>query len=422
MRKFVYFLLIIILLSLTINGCASKSIESADITFETVAITESIEPALTVEQSTQNDRIDNNSFMFSDVDYIGLLLTDNEYATLGSPVEFPAGNFRGIYYTSSSGSIRLINYIDQSSGNTAAIFLSCGAAYQNSSHNDIFLDFRDILLDYCGVDIIESGIDLEVISLSQGSFTTTKNNDVSIEYLWNDEIMLYKIYPADTQYDIASLPLTAEGSGDILFNKMARETLKNYNENYQYDEMIEFIDSYINEGSPSESDNAFAIKSIAEINSDLLSKCDMNKDKVTDESIIFYEGIDEISSKNYIVPLIEDHSPSVWLGFHASDWIFFEDIEIKIDGSDNYKTSFNYYDISRDVDDGVTEKIKVAFPFDQDVLNKFLNTENPIIRFIGEHDKVRDHEVTVEEIDALATIFQISENYKTISNTIFRFE
>jgi len=196
------------------------------------------------------------------------------------------------------------------------------------------------------------------------------------------------------------------------------DSIKASLERSAYNEILQIAEEYINTTENIlPNDNIYHIVDLCTQAVDLLDECEITQDEFTGEVIIRYKNVEGISKAVSLFPSLEDNSLELLIGFKASEWVFFVEYSIKVDGGyiDDY---YDYFSITRDVvSGGVIEYVSTSLTADE--IKQICNTEKPMIRFEGDDDKYYDHAITDAEKAALETIHTLREIYVTISNEIF---
>lgn len=211
-----------------------------------------------------------------------------------------------------------------------------------------------------------------------------------------------------------------EPEDDFLMEEDTRTQIYRWTHDFQFDEIIAMADAYIAEKSPAESDSVFAIKQAAEEANAVMPDCTLVEDEFEDDSIL-YGGVEEIGWDINFVPYIEGpqtYNVTADVGFKQDGWLFFENVKIKVGDDDYISGSFDYFDVQRDVISGGTilEEVEAKYSFDE--VERILNAEDPVMRFTGEDDKTRDHEMTDAELGSLQNVYVVSKSMEAISDTI----
>lgn len=93
-------------------------------------------------------------------------------------------------------------------------------------------------------------------------------------------------------------------------------------------------------------------------------------------------------------------------------------MRIKVNEDSFIDESFGYGDTARDVISGGTIKEVGTMSMSIKRAEELLNTENPVMRFEGENDETRDHDMTEKELQALDKIYRVSVHRNTIDTII----
>lgn len=175
-------------------------------------------------------------------------------------------------------------------------------------------------------------------------------------------------------------------------------------QNTEIKSAISIIDQYVKAYEISEDNNIFELRKICADYKSAMSKIKVVKDDFEGTTNTYYKGVEKISKSINVVPFIEnDKYFSFLVGFHQSDWIFFDTIKVKLSDDDMITQYFDYNDVMRDVKRGIYEIAETSFS--DSALNRMMKAEKLTIRFIGKDDKYRDHTFTKDEKNAITALY-----------------
>ena len=308
---------------------------------------------------------------------------------------------------------RIISFTKPDSDKVFTISVVCDGANNNTWANT-YADSVQIAFAAAGYNLTLSGyidqvgggvapanvpIDATAMGTDISYISTSKNNY---------ETGVLSIKPSGCQIDIRQLPTTVDRQPDLLRDDDARQTFRMQRLTYNYANILDAVDAYIDNERPLNTDNAFKIKNIVREIVELMAKCSNVVDEFEGEATLFYAGIDEITQDTCFVPSISGNDDiDVRVGFVADDWLFFDHIRIKVTDDEYITDSFKNNTI-RDVLSGGKIKESAIFYCDDEDANEILNaTVTPTLRFDGKDDKVRDHTISAEELEALKTLLAI---------------
>lgn len=206
------------------------------------------------------------------------------------------------------------------------------------------------------------------------------------------------------------------------FTDQARVDLYNsYYQSFQFKELMELVDSYISESDVSPGDSAYKIKELVGEPAANIDSCKINHDDFNNDYSVYYDGIEKIGTKINVVPFITGSEFRVIFGFHKSDWLFFDGLDIKTGQEQYISLSFNYYDVSRDVGGGISEYVDIYL--DPEQISQIVNSTAPVVRFSNDDDdKYYDHVMTPDEVSALKVISNLREAYVELENLVYNFQ
>ncbi len=219
----------------------------------------------------------------------------------------------------------------------------------------------------------------------------------------------------DADFDPNAVPfLLKDLNKDDLFSSEERcSAYEEYVKTGNYQGLSDLVSQYISENSPGESDSVYFVQDRLSEILPVIDKCEFVPDEIEGTTTIYCNGVRDLSDSINVVPSYDtsDNMPVLTLGFTVSDWVFFDKIEIKTN-ADLITKAYDVNDLARDViDGGVSEK--AVYEPKGDEWDKISSIQ--AIRFANSKDpsKVRDHELSDAEKDALNTIavFKGSKNY-----------
>lgn len=192
-------------------------------------------------------------------------------------------------------------------------------------------------------------------------------------------------------------------------------------ESYNFDSVIDQCNTYLESvSSPRADDNAYEAISLANAAAETARNCIVIADDFDDAYTIYYDGVQEISNDIAIVPSGEGTFTTVKAGFYASDWLFFDRIQIKADNEMIYDASFETYDKETDVIAGGSV-FEGAILGNVD-LSAIANASNAIIRFKNtETGETHDHTLTVAEKAACGAVCLCCETNRNLSDLMFHY-
>ena len=203
----------------------------------------------------------------------------------------------------------------------------------------------------------------------------------------------------------------------------SEERIKIYEELYkkaEYQELYNVVMNYIEGETPDSNDNAYLILEKLNTIIPIINQIEVHYDNFDNYSKIFYKGLTDVDFNYSIVPFVttKNNERSVIIGFHNSDWIFFNKAELKLDNGE--KISFNINSPSREVISGSNLRESIIISLRDDHLEKLKNFNGMVIRFIGK-DKQLDRNLTIDEQNSFK-IISVFDDMNFFSNLLFRWE
>lgn len=227
----------------------------------------------------------------------------------------------------------------------------------------------------------------------------------------------------EAQEPMISLPSILESiafkepTADFLLDDEVRQKVNTSLDAYDFQTIVDLANAYLEENpqAPAE-DTVHEILTLATAGAEQMKNCKVVGDDFEGDYSIYYKGVEKISKSINLMPYLDAGDFRVKMGFRASDWLFFEEIKIKV-GEDEYITySFDSWDIEREVDNGISEIIDIWL--DKEKATQIIEADGPVMRFENDEGKTRDHELTKAEIAACQTIMAIDDTQSQLSSTV----
>lgn len=175
-------------------------------------------------------------------------------------------------------------------------------------------------------------------------------------------------------------------------------------------ELKDFLQQYIDQSSPADTDNVYRILEIIAPVEAVADKLVLETDEFSNKSKVYYPGLTEISSDTYIIPYSTSGKFNIDVGFIGDNWIFMKKSILKYgdEENDTYTLSSDSGGTSntRDVLDGgrVLEIGHTDIYLVESAKEIVSKPESEwAIRLYGDDDKTLDHTLTAVEKDALIT-------------------
>jgi hypothetical protein len=191
-------------------------------------------------------------------------------------------------------------------------------------------------------------------------------------------------------------------------------------EDFKYNEFLTMVNDYIANNKVDQADNAFKIKSVLTPAIEELKKCNIIFDKHDEVYTVFYKGVKTISKSTNIVPSFYDGASNFRVGFKRSNWLFFDEMSLKLSTGYLIVQSFDSFDMQRDVISGGTICEYTDLGFSDEEKEKILNADSIEIRFKNsDNDKYYDHVCSKAEVDALKSIITIEKTNLLLTELTF---
>lgn len=239
--------------------------------------------------------------------------------------------------------------------------------------------------------------------LNACSDITSENSEIG--YIEHDDYTSYWINPFVNGYTCAELPFDFSKTSDFFSDSERTENFRRLMTAGKYQELNNYINSYIESNSIKEDDSAFELLESLSPIIENVDKLNIFYDEFDDSKTIFALGITDISSNCYFVPYISTIDVEVKMGFIKDDWLFFNSVSIKTD-SDIFSHSS---DTVRDVlSGGVIKEYQDTRLYDTD-REHIANTSSATIRFENTSTKeTLDHVLTENELNSFKILHKVS--------------
>lgn len=364
---------------------------------------------------------DDNKFNFSADDVFNTMKDDSGAATFTTRHTFEYDGYVADW--ASIGSIRAACFVSKTDNNVMGIMIACKNLSVNTGRGDEWIGNVQQVLDLCGSDKTwdEISDELSLKNFTKNTTTSAITNRVSVQFSWDDDFACFRIAPESTVLDIASLPIIIEKPEDYLKDDTRRADFNKMVKSNDFKGIIKAANAYIEANNPLPEDNAYKAIELSQKATDLLKKCKVIKDKHTGDVKIYYKGVESISKSINFLPYLDNGDLTIRLGFRASNWVFFEDVSIKVGEDEFIEESYDYFKVVRDVmSGGIREYIDDTFSSID--IEKIINADSPSIRFEGDDDKKRDHKLTANEIKALKLLDELETTLASLSRMIYEWE
>lgn len=209
---------------------------------------------------------------------------------------------------------------------------------------------------------------------------------------------------------------------DFFSDVERQEQYKEMYQSYRYSELIEYVNEYLSSNNVTPLDSAYSILDLLTPLTQYADSWNVKFDDFDSTYTLSFKGADKISSKNSIVVNVKKTSLDIKIGFRKKGWLFFNSIELSIDGKRAYGASVNSYDVTRNVISGSIIEEYCLCSFYDDVIESLKDADTVILRFENsESEEVYDHTLSQAEKDALYCGLLLRVNNKELSNLLFRY-
>jgi hypothetical protein len=249
------------------------------------------------------------------------------------------------------------------------------------------------------------------------------DDEISIEDNGTN-VSVIRCYMQDSEYNNFQLDLDIHDGQDFI-PYMGSDNIENLINAGKIGELQNNVENYISEENPRTYDSVWKMKDIIDSLTTYWGSVEVKYDDFAKKSKIYYKGITDINEDYHLVPYTttESSSMSFLIGFYASDWLFFDKIEISKGGD------YIHIPVSRTMkledvmpDATVFERIDNPSLISKEDIDTLSTDSGSVIRFSNSTDgSVIDFNLSNNEINALKTINSISEKYVELSNTVFRY-
>ena len=369
-----------------------------------------------------NSRVNGDRFTLSVTTILDQIDLERELSTTVLSDSYTEGDMKVFWKVSKS--VKLFVYTDFESEKVSAISIQIPADSDKST-TQLWMAYFKALIPLCGIttDTSEIITTLSINNFVIGETTSVIDNGVDISFTLDNDKMIAYFMPSNSAVTISELPTTAKSDQDpIIGNQETLEHLNALSENLSLTELV----AYINEnGNPESTYSQDLIKKANEVMA-ALENCDIVHDGFEDKDFIYYHDLQSISYDVNILPYITVSKTGMsfykTIGFKDYEWLFFDEIKIKVGEDDYISHTFKSWDVDTEViDGGIKETITYAFPTSD--AEKIISYDGlPDMRFINNDNKnYKDHAFTESEKSAVVTLFTIDRNLRDINDTLYRY-
>lgn len=267
--------------------------------------------------------------------------------------------------------------------------------------------------------VTEKGVDL--LAKIDAAFDDEITDAIDIIHEENKEYALTG-FVFNNELKINSLPTTLSDltNTDFFSSNSNVEFYQKAIQKADYKGLREIVNKYISEEDANEYDSAHEILKIIEPVQSVLDAVEINYDEIDEVTTIYYKGLNDVSSQNYVIPYIttKDKEMSLLLGFEKKGWLFFDEIIFNIDGEVD-----SLYSLDPDTDTlgGSMIREVATEGYDEELVSNLINANEIKMRFVGEKGNL-DYTFTDVDKEALKVIKAFNGIHHDLSNLLYRFD
>ncbi|UUI41139.1 hypothetical protein [Oceanobacillus oncorhynchi] len=236
-----------------------------------------------------------------------------------------------------------------------------------------------------------------------------------------DNYLIGVIFNGEIDIDNPPIDLSEISGKDFFLDEENVELYRNALNTAEYQEIYNKATSYLDDNEVSEYDSANEIIEILEPIQDYMDEIEVEYDDFDDVSTLYYQGLNDISSENYIVPFIttEENSMNLLIGFEKENWLFAENVIFNIDGE---RESFGTFDFDTETLGGrLIREEDIKTNIDDELIEEIVEADEVKMRFEGSKGEL-DYTLTANDINAIKTISSFNGIRNELSNLLHRFE
>lgn len=190
---------------------------------------------------------------------------------------------------------------------------------------------------------------------------------------------------------------------------------------YQYSELAELVNDYIENNDLTPIDNAYSILDVLTPSLAYEKQWVVNFDEFDSTYNVSFPGLHGISSSESVAVSLKKSDLQIYVGFRKSGWLFFDKIELSIDGERVYSASCKSYDVTRNVISGHTIEEYTECDFYDNVVEQLGTAEKSILRFTNTTSgEIYDHTLSQNEMDAMYYGYMLQGTYRELGNLLYR--
>ncbi|GIO25297.1 hypothetical protein [Oceanobacillus sp. J11TS1] len=237
----------------------------------------------------------------------------------------------------------------------------------------------------------------------------------------DDYYLVGVIFNSEIDIDNPPVDLSEISGKDFFSNEENVVFYKNALNKAEYKEIYDTASTYVDNNDVSEYDSANEIIEILEPIQDYMEDIEIQYDDFDEVSTIYYKGLNDISSENYIVPFIttEDNTMNLLVGFEKENWLFADDVIFNIDGE---RETIGTFDFDTETLGGrLIREEDIKTNVDEELIEEIVEADEVKMRFEGSKGEL-DYTLTTNDINAIKTLSSFNGIRNELSNLLYRFE
>lgn len=201
-----------------------------------------------------------------------------------------------------------------------------------------------------------------------------------------------------------------------------QEQYKEMYESYCYSELIAYVNEYLSANKVSSLDSAYSILELLTPAAQYEESWNISFDEFDSKYKLSFDGAENITAGNSVAVSVCGTGLDIIVGFIKTGWLFFDEIELSIDGERVYSAGVKSYNCTRNVISGNTIEEFCKCSFYDSVLKQIGTAETVILRFSNQASGENyDHTLTDSEKDALYCGLLLRINNKELSDLLYHY-
>ncbi|MEG0913503.1 MAG: hypothetical protein RSG53_07830 [Oscillospiraceae bacterium] len=240
----------------------------------------------------------------------------------------------------------------------------------------------------------------------------------------SDSTLIFGVWAKDSPLSQEQLPISVSefrSPTEFFASEERRNAYLSFLNAFDYEGLNTYISDFVSNNEISINDNIQTFQELLPELIKLKSLCDIRTNEFEGNAVLYYHGVEDVGNEICIVPFLETNSHTgigedCILGFIRNDWLFFDKVSVKGGGSEISSSTYQSYDVNRDVLSGslIIECVGVGSQFSKE-FGSAIEAEKGMVRFENtETEKVVDHSITSIELEAMRTIRRIDEIHTSL--------